>query len=93
MVDVLAPDLDIEDAALILVTCSSILERLDEKEIDLKPTYEPLPRGVMTCGQAMTIVPLLMVLITKDYPTLLDQEVFLNVIRDASLKRASGRAN
>jgi hypothetical protein len=84
--DTLPPlDLPYDHAAILFVQTVAILGRMQDSDIDERGHGSPLPRGVMTCGDAMALVPLLMILLVGVYPQLLDQDALESALRTAVL--------
>jgi hypothetical protein len=78
-------DLPFDHAAVLYVTAVSILGRMQDSDIDDRGYSSPLPRGVVTCGEAMALMPLVMILLVGVYPALLDQDALESALRTAVL--------
>lgn len=84
---------DIADWACVYAHVGVIIARLQDREIDCKPDNAPLPRGVLTCGEAMMLLPLLFVLLAQKYPELQDPDQLSELLAQARTQSASGLPN
>lgn len=80
----------IDEAGVLLVDVLAALERLEDADLSDKRDGAPLPRGVLTCGQACRFVPALLLMILERYPDLKDDGVLDNCLRNAMAASASG---
>lgn len=84
---------DLPDWACVYAHVGVILQRFGEREIDSKPESEPLPRGMLTCGEAMMLLPLLFVLLAQKFPELQDPDQLSELIAQARTESACGLPN
>ena len=84
---------DLGDWARVYVHVGLILQRLEDREINYKPDSAPLPRGVLTCGEACQLFPLLFVLLAQKYPELADPDQLSELLAQARMESASGLPN
>ena len=70
-----------------------VLERMEDREIHCKSDSEPLPRGVMTCGEAWQFMSLLFVLLHQRYPEFADPDQLSELLAQARTESASGLPN
>jgi hypothetical protein len=82
--------LTLDDAGVLLADVMAALERLEDAEIPDRRDGDPLPRGVITCGQACRFVPSLLALLVHLYPQLSEDGVLESTIRNAAMAGASG---
>jgi hypothetical protein len=78
-------DLPFDQAAVLYLTTLSVLGRMQDSDIDERGYGATLPRGVLTCGEAMALMPLVMILLVGVYPQLLDQDALESALRTAVL--------
>lgn len=79
--------------AALYVHIGLILERMEDREINTKPDASPLPRGVLTCGEAWQFMSLLFVLLAQKHEALQDPDQLSELLAIARLNDASGRPN
>lgn len=80
-------ELPFDHAAILYVTACSVLGRMQEAEpaVGDRMYDAPLPRGVLRCGEAQALLPLVMILLVQMYPHLTDQEALETALRTAVL--------
>lgn len=86
-------DFPIEMAAVLLERSIYVADRLEAACIRERGDSEPLARGMLTCGEAVLLIPALAVLIVQKYPQLLDDEMLADALRVASMLSATGEPN
>lgn len=86
-------DLTVEDAAYLLVRANQVMGALEAAVITERQYAEPLPRGMLSCGEACDLVPALVVLLTKLYPQLANPEALDQALRDGVVAGTSGAIN
>lgn len=84
---------DLTDWACVYAHVGLILQRLEDREIGDKSESAPLPRGVLTCGEAVMLLPLLFVLLAQKYPELQDPDQLSELLAHARIEGASGLPN
>lgn len=52
-----AADLTVDEAGLLLAQAVQIMGTLEAVGAHVRPDSEPLPRGMLTCGEACRLVP------------------------------------
>lgn len=82
--------LTLDDAGVLLADVMAALERIEDAEIPDRRDGEPLPRGILTCGQACRFAPALLAFIVHLYPQLSEDGVLEATIRNATMAGASG---
>ena len=87
------PELSESEAAVLFAQVGIIISRIEDREITHKPMNAPLPRGVLTCGEAWTLIPALFMLLAQKFPSLADPEHLSELLRSAYLDSAGGRLN
>jgi hypothetical protein len=87
------PVLTLSDAAVLLAEALPILGAFEVVGLGEHPNNQPLPRGLVTCGEAYRLIPALVLLLMHQYPSLNDEETFLAALRDAHLHTAAGALN
>lgn len=86
-------DLSAHDAALLFAHAKFIIDRLEDADIPSKRLATPLPRGALTCGEALTFFPLVLLLLQQKFPQLADPETLSELLQLAHTDSASGRPN
>lgn len=86
-------DLTIEQAAVMLERSMYVVGTLEAACIGERADGEPLPRGMLTCGEAMLLIPALAVLIVQRYPQLLEDDALDDALRTAATLSAAGEPN
>ncbi len=84
---------DITSWACVHMHIGLIIERLQDREIDTRGDNEPLPRGVLTCGEACQLIPLLFVLLAEKFPQFQDPDQLSELLAQARTESASGLPN
>lgn len=84
---------DLPDWAYVFTHLGFIIRRLEDRGITDKPDNAPLPRGVLSCGEACQLLPLLFVLLAEKYPPLSDPDQLLELLAIARMDEASGLPN
>lgn len=77
-------ELTLEQAAILFATSISVIARMDSDDFDRRRPSAAVPREVMTCADAMMLVPAAMLLSAKLYPQLMDTEILSQALRAAS---------
>jgi hypothetical protein len=90
---IIAIDFTVEEAAYLLVTANRVMGTLEAAVITEREYAEPLPRGMLTCGEACELVPALVVLLTRMHPQLVDTEALDQALRDGEIAGARGALN
>lgn len=85
-----AADLTIEQAAVMLVEAVEVHRRLLAEDVDDYGNADPLPRGFLTCGEALRTTASVVLLAMAAFPTLCDASVLERALRDATLRYGSG---
>jgi hypothetical protein len=78
-------DLPFDHAAILYATAIGVMAKMQDSDMDERGYDAALPRGVLTCGEAMALLPLVMVLLVGAYPDLLDQGALETALRTAVL--------
>lgn len=81
------------EAAAVLVLAVNIMNALEAACIDQRPGLEPLPRGMLTCGEACQLIPAVVALIAERHPELLEEGVLEDALRAAATNAAGGAVN
>jgi hypothetical protein len=89
MSDAPAIDLPFDYAAVLYVVAVSVCGRMQAAEppVDERSYGAPLPRGVLTCGEAYALLPLVMIMLAERYPALHDQAELDTALRTWSTSR------
>lgn len=77
-------ELTLEQAAVLFQCAVSVVSRMETEEFDVRPMSSAIPRDVMTCGDALMLIPAAMLLTAKLYPQLMDTEVLVQALRNAA---------
>jgi hypothetical protein len=83
----------LEQAAVLYVESLRIKAGFEAACIDQEPDGKPLPRGMLTCGEAVTLIPAVTYLVLLLHPTLADPDVLESAVRGAFALSAAGVAN
>lgn len=78
-------ELTLEQAAILFHTAICVVSRMETEEFDARPVSAAIPRSVMTCGDALMLIPAAMLLTAKLYPQLMDTEILSQALRGASM--------
>jgi hypothetical protein len=84
------PSVEQDDAAVMLAEAVRIMQKLDEGSISERPLSAPLPRGVISCGDACLLSSAVVLLSLRSYPDLADPEILADAIRSAVMKHMRG---
>lgn len=85
--------LTIGDAALLLADALLVMGALESMAIGERDNCEPLPRGVLTCGEAWRLIPVAAALLFERFPQLVDEDAFIAALRDAALTNSASTLN
>jgi hypothetical protein len=72
-------------AAVLLVEAAQVMLKLLAEHIEDKEDRDLLPAGILTCGQALRFVPVLMALLRQAHPDLFDPGQLGIALREAHL--------
>jgi len=86
-------DISETEGAVLFAQVGLIISRLEDMEITSKPMSSPLPRGILTCGEAWTLIPALFMLLADKFPSLSDPEHLSELLQRLYTSTASGRLN
>lgn len=77
--------LPFDHAAVLYATAWRIVGRMQATEppIEDRSYGSPLPRGMLTCGEAQALIPLVAILLAQVHPLLVDPEILDAAIRAA----------
>jgi hypothetical protein len=80
-------DLPFDHAAILYATAVAVCGRMQEAEpaVGERSFGAPLPRGVLMCGEAQALLPLVLILLVERHPQLLDQAALETALRTAVL--------
>lgn len=73
-------DLPTDFAGVLLCEVDDMLLRMDDLELNERPANDPLPRGVLTCGQAVRFISVLSILLRQKFPQFDDPLVLEQVV-------------
>ena len=73
-------------AAVLFAAACAVVAKLDAIVIEARSPSDPLPRGILTCGDAMAMVSAVLVLAPQLFPALRDPEVVLDSLNSARLE-------
>ncbi len=79
--------------AAIYMYVGVVLERMEDREIHCKPDAAPLPRGVLTCGEAWQFISMLFAMLHQRYPEFADPDQLSELLAQARTESASGLPN
>lgn len=84
---------ELPEWACVYAQIGLIIQRMEDRQIHCKADAAPLPRGVLTCGEAWQLIPLLFVLLHQRYPELADPDQLSELLAQARTESASGLPN
>lgn len=87
------PLLDAPELAAMFTHLGIVLSRMEDRGINEKPDTSPLPRGVLTCGEAWHFVSVLFALLAQMHPALQDPDQLSELLAVAMMNDAGGRPN
>lgn len=90
LADVTPPPLTADDVGLFLAEAVQIMGTLEAASIQEQPDGEPLPRGLLNCGEACRMVPAVILLALQLYPQLAEDGVLEALIRNAMTTGSTG---
>jgi hypothetical protein len=89
-----APDeVALEDVAVMVAEAVQLFGTLEAMNAHQEADHEPLPRGMLTCGQACRMVAAVIRLGLMQEPRLLEDDVLEQAIRAAAACSATGAPN
>ncbi len=75
-------DMDPPLGAAILLEVSTVLARREELGLTDQKEHAPLPRGALSCGEAVRCLSVLMILLHTKFPELRDPELMVSLLRE-----------
>ena len=84
---------DLPEWAALYTHVGLIISRMEDRDINSKRDCEPLPRGIITCGEAWQFFSLLFVLLAQKHPALQDPDQLSELLAVARLNDTSGLPN
>ena len=87
------PELSVESVGLYLTEAVLLMNTLEAACINERPEYEPLPRGMLTCGEVCRIVPAVIAMSLHLYPQLAEDGVLEAILRNAMTTGTTGAVN
>lgn len=84
---------DVADWAALYMHIGLIIERMEDRDINSRRDSDPLPRGVLTCGEAWQFMSLLFVLLAQKFPDFQDPDQLSELLAVARLNDTSGLPN
>lgn len=86
-------DISLEEAAVLYVHALRGMGMLEAACIEQAPEGDPLPRGMLTCGEACILIPAVARLVLLLWPDLSDADVLESAFRAARTSTATGVPN
>jgi len=80
----------LDSAGLLLAEALQLMSVLEAACINEAPQYAPLPRGILTCGEACRLVPAVIALALRLHPQLADAEVLQQILLNAKTTGTTG---
>lgn len=87
------PDITPYEAAALMFSALQVVATLDAACVQEQPFSAPLPRGFISCGEAYTLIPALVVMLLREFPQLMDPEQFTYLTNTAIMHSAQGEPN
>jgi hypothetical protein len=78
-------------AAVLLAELARTMVRIEDADIKSKPDHAPLPRGIMSCGEAVRYVPVLMALLRQSHKDLWEPGALATAVQQANLTLSTTR--
>ncbi len=91
--DLAAFEFTLGQAAVLLDESLRIIGTLEAACIDTRGDCAPLPRGMLSCGEAMRLIPALVILLMQAHPRLLEPGMLEIAMDIAAMEGASGEPN
>lgn len=85
--------LTLHEAGVLLAEAVQVMGTLEAYSAQERESSEPLPRGLLTCGEAVRLIPAVVMLVAEMYPQLLEPNVLEESLRIAALADARGDPN
>lgn len=84
------PEVSVEAVGLYLAEAVQLMGTLEAACVHEHAEAEPLPRGLLTCGEACRIVPALIAISLHLYPQLAEPGVLESILRNAMTTGTTG---
>jgi hypothetical protein len=78
-------------AAVLLAELARTMVRIEDADIKNKPDHAPLPRGLISCGEAARYVPVLMALLRQNHKDLWEPGALAIALQQANLTLVTTR--
>ena len=86
----LPPALGADEVGLFLAEAVQVMGGLEAAAVQERADGEPLPRGMLNCGEACRMVPAVILLALQLYPQLAEDGVLEALIRNAMTTGSTG---
>ena len=80
-------------AAILCTEANYVIGTLEAACIDQKYDSAPLPRGMLSCGQAMRLIPVVLILLLEKFPDLREEDILNIAVHEAALDCAGEQEN
>lgn len=80
----------LDAVGLFFAEAAQLMNVLEAACVHEAPEYAPLPRGILTCGEACRMVPAVMAMALQLYPQLADPAVLERIILNAKTTGTTG---
>lgn len=87
------PPLTVDDVGLLVADAVRLLGTLEAACVHLADPADPLPRGLLTAGEACRMVPAVLLLGIMLHPCLNEPGTLEEILRTADTRAAKGRPN
>lgn len=89
----LAISIGLAEAAHLLADAVRLHGTLEAAGIEYQPDHAPLPRGVLSCGEACIAVGAVIGLVLTLYPQLADPDVLVDTVAASAVRDPTGAMN
>lgn len=86
----LVPVMNADEVGLFLAEAVQVMGGLEAAAVQERPDGEPLPRGMLNCGEACRLVPAVILLALQLYPQLAEEGVLEAILRNAMTTGTTG---
>ena len=88
-----AISIGLAEAARLLADAVRLHGTLEAVGIEYQPEHAPLPRGVLSCGEACAVVSAVVGLVLTLYPQLADPDVLVDTVAASEVRDPTGAMN
>lgn len=86
----LAESTDVDSVGIYLAEAVRLMSVLEAACIQERPEYEPLPRGILSCGEVCRLIPAIIAMALQLHPQLAEPGVLQTILRNAMTTGTTG---